>query len=143
MINIIKFLASLILFIALMAVIFYFLPSDLKVSGLEKLTGLIPETVKAKAEELLLTPSEKRAKLISQLENSLENLKNSKTAENVEAFIENSKNTLAELKEKSEETSIKEIITAKIADKLLNLDTSTNTNTGTDTQEPSQVNCVN
>jgi hypothetical protein len=110
--------AAITIFIA--GVIIYFLPANIKVDGLTKITGIVPDAVKAKAEELILTPPEKRGKLIAELENNITALKQGGSMQETGTMIEESEKIIAELKEKNEETSLTEIVKVKLVEQLLN-----------------------
>ncbi len=127
MFNLLKILVSAAALIAIAGAIIYFLPHEIKISVLEKFKAFAPEALKAKAEEILLTPPEKRAKIISDLESKLESLSKLNPAGETNGLIEESQSLIEELKSKNKDASITEILTNKLADKLIGVQTATST----------------
>lgn len=117
MFRLLKFLFSGVVALFTIGLIIYFLPREIKIKGIEKLTGIVPESLKDKAEELMLTPPEQREKLIEKLENNLEFLKSDPT--DAQKLIKNSEDLIAELKEKNKAASLTEILSNKIAERLV------------------------
>jgi len=118
MFTLLKLFFSVALLATVAGGIFYFLPSDVKLDGLEKLSGLVPGSVKEKVEALTLTPPEKRGKLIDKLNEDLIILSSSADATEL-SIIENAQKLLDELKNKNEEVSLTELAKIKLVESLL------------------------
>lgn len=122
-----KVVFSVILAIIIIFIIIYFLPSDIKVKGLQAITGVVPESIKKEVEELVLTPPEKRAKILKELESRLADaLKTISTEETKEKIseelktqIEEARNLVKKLEEKNNDSSLTNMVTSKLADKLI------------------------
>lgn len=104
--------------VAIAGAVFYFLPASAKIKGTDFIVERIPETWKAEAEELLLTPQEERAKLVADLSTQLEVVKE-KLAPEDESLITEGERILAELKKKNDEASFAEIAKGKIIETLI------------------------
>ena len=105
--------------LSIIGLIIYFLPREIKIKGVEKLTGIVPESLREKTEELALTPPEQREKIIANLENNLEALKKDPTNTEAQELIRNSEELIAKLKNKNKAASLMEIISNKLADRLI------------------------
>ena len=110
---------SLALFLALGFVVFYLLPTSTKEKALISLAGIIPEELKDKTESLILTPEEKRGRIIKKLETKIAGIKKLSTDKNLVAAIEESEKLIQELKTKNEEASLTNTVTAKLIEKLI------------------------
>ena len=119
-----KILASLVLLAVVIGGLVYFLPYDIKVKTVEKLTGILPDSLKNKIQDLVLTPPEKRARLIAQLQNNLTDLKTA-AAEEKTKLLSQSEDLIAQLQEKNNDESLVQIIENKLVDKLLGQATTT------------------
>lgn len=115
-----KIILGAFLFLLLAFLALYFLPGEIKEKTLASLAGIVPETLKEKAEELLLRPPEKRLRVIKKLETEIKELKagpEKKTA--TEDFIKEAEELIAELKAKNEDASLTSALTARLVEKLL------------------------
>ena len=120
MFKILKILISATIVLFIIGAIIYFLPAETKIKGIETITGIVPESVKEKVEELVLTPPEQRGKIINSLETNLENLKSDPTNGQARELIKNSEELITKLKEKNKAASLTEILSNKIAERLVN-----------------------
>jgi len=116
--GLIKLLLNLIVLVVLILIAFYFLPDHIKLNQIEKLAKFVPESIQEKAEDFLLTPAERREKLIRDLEEKLAILK---TAVNPEAaeLIPLMEEALVKLKEENDELSFAEIAKEKLIEQFL------------------------
>jgi len=122
---------SVILAIAVLLLIFYFLPTETKLKTLQAVTGIVPETIKKQVEELVLTPPEKRAKILTELKNNLANAQNiiaekitdavkpEEAKNKLAAIIKKAEDLIQELESRNEDASVTNVITSKLADKLI------------------------
>ncbi len=122
--QIIKWLFSLAVVTAIGLGIVYFLPTDIKSKALQKISGVIPESIKAEAEKLIMTPPEERAKIISQIEEGISKLKQ-EAPEKTKEIVIKTEALLEELKNQNKEESIAEIVKKKIVDSFFNKGTTT------------------
>lgn len=114
--------------IALVAGATFLIPDGIKqgaTSGVKKvLSGILPESTKEKIETITLSPEERRAKLLSQLEENIEKLKNgllentTSTAEDTAKTLEETEQLIEKIKEANEKQGIVNKITTKIYDEL-------------------------
>ncbi len=127
MFKIFKWLVSLIAIIVAIGIVLYLLPRDTKLTIAEKLTHVVPASVKEKTEDLLLTPPEKREKVIRKLAANLSELKKNSTAANAPALITDSETLLNQLEEKNKAQSVGEIIESKLVEKFIGCPVSSTT----------------
>lgn len=128
-----KFLFYSALAIAAAIAIIYFLPSETKINALEQLTDFVPESVKEKVDDLLLTPPEKRAKILEKLEKNLadaetalaDNAVSATEAKTLSETIASAEKQLEELKTKNNDASLTSIVTTKLVEQLLNKNATT------------------
>lgn len=120
MLRIFKILGSLVFLLVVAGIIVYFLPSTIKVKGMGALAGIVPESFKEQAAEFLLTPAEKRTKLIGKLETNLAALdEDNLTSETTERLLQESDALIEELKAKNKELSLGEIAKTTLVQTLL------------------------
>jgi len=127
MFTILRILFSSVFAIAVIFAIFYFLPTDIKLKGIETVTGIVPESIKEDVQELILTPPEKRDKILRELKKSLEKLdeidSSNKTPEavldEIKTEIKKTKKIAENLKDINNDASITDIITKKLIEKLI------------------------
>jgi len=119
MIKILKFLLSLIFLAIIVFVVLYFLPAATKEKILTTLAGVVPESLKDKAEELILTPPEQRSRVIRELEDRLTRLRTGPSKTETAKIIQESETLISELKEKNEAASLTEIVANRIVNQLL------------------------
>ncbi|MST04097.1 MAG: hypothetical protein EXS49_00820 [Candidatus Pacebacteria bacterium] len=117
--QIIKWLFSLAVVTAIGVGIVYFLPTDIKSKTLQKISGVIPESIKAETEKIIMTPPEEREKIIAQIEEGISKLKQSATEKTQEVIVK-TETLLEQLKNQNEEESIAGIVKRKIVDSLFN-----------------------
>ncbi len=119
MFTIIKMIAGLIGIVVIAGVVLYLLPSATKEKTLTFISGVIPDSLKAQAEQLLLTPPEQRAKIIAKVEENLVALK--ELAEpKAKELVSQTETLLTELKEKNEAQSLPEIVKGKLVEQFIN-----------------------
>ncbi len=123
----IKLLLNLVILVVIVVAVFYFLPRNFKISQLEKIADFVPESIKEKAEDFLLTPAEKREKIILSLEAQLKILEGAVDPEAKEV-IPAMEALIQKLKEENDELSFAEIAKEKLIEQLLDKG-----NTGTTT----------
>jgi hypothetical protein len=114
----IKLLLNLVVFVIFVLVVIYFLPRNLKMSQLERLADFVPESIKEKAEDFLLTPAEKREKIILTLEAQLTVLENAVNPEAKE-IIPTMRALIEKLKAENDELSFAEIAKEKLVEQFL------------------------
>ena len=122
--QIIKWLFSLAVVTAIGVGIVYFLPTDIKSKTLQKISGVIPESIKAETEKIIMTPPEEREKIIAQIEEGISELKQNATEKTQEVIVK-TETLLEQLKNQNEEESIAGIVKRKIVDSLFNNGTTT------------------
>ncbi len=125
MFSLIKLIFSIAATVAIGVAIIYFLPADIKSSVVQKVTGILPESIKAKTKEILMTPPEKRQELLQQLETKLQELKN-QAPDKAQDLIKETDTLINNLKSQNQEESLGEIIKKKLVDTFL-LKSATNT----------------
>ena len=114
----IKLLLNLVVFVIFVLVVIYFLPRNLKISQLERLADFVPESVKEKAENFLLTPAEKREKIILSLDAQLTALESAIDPEAKE-IIPAMQALIEKLKAENNELSFTEIAKEKLIEQFL------------------------
>ena len=120
MLRFVKILTSFAALLIVVGIIVYLLPSTIKVKGMGALAGIVPESFKEQAAEFLLTPAEKRAKLIGKLETNLAALDTGNlTSEETERLLQESDALIEELKTKNKELSLGEIAKTALVQTLL------------------------
>lgn len=119
MIKVLKFLVSLIVLILIAFVVLYFLPTATKEKVLTTIAGVVPETLKDKAEELILTPPERRARVLRELGDRFTRLKTSPSREQTAQLIQESEELLNELEDTNNDASLQSVVTQRIAEQLL------------------------
>jgi len=119
MFSLIKLLLSLALVAGLGVGLFYFLPQNMKIKGVEALINFAPDVLKEKAEEFLLTPSELRERTIQDAEKELAEIRAKNNDLETEAALVRTEILLSELKEKNDELSIGEIVKTELVKKFL------------------------
>ena len=117
MFTILKALITTALTLAIIGVVIYFLPHEMKLKAIGAIAKITPESLEGVTEDLLLTPPEEREKLIGKLEQKLDDLKDASQTEAAQ-IIESSKNLIGELKAKSDELSLAEMVKEKIAENI-------------------------
>ncbi len=122
--QIIKWFFSLAIVTAIGLGIVYFLPTDIKSKALQRVSGIIPESIKAEAEKLVMTPPEERAKIISQIEDGMKKIKE-EAPETAKDIVIKTEALLEDLKNKNGEESIAEIVKKKIVDSFFDNGTTT------------------
>lgn len=125
MFTLIKFLLSAALLVAVIIGVVYFLPSDIKAKGLEKLTGIVPESIKNKIADITLTPPEQRQQIIDKLKTNLADLKKAEPSAVLDALVTDSEQLLSQLQDKNSQQSLVEITEHALVSKLLNQSTTT------------------
>ncbi len=125
MFTLIKFLLSVVLVVVLIGGIIYFLPSDLKVKAIEKITGIIPDSIKNKIQDIVLTPPEQRQQIITKLGANLAELKNASSSKSLDTIVSDSEQLLTQLQDKNSQQSLMEIAENKLVDKLIGQSTTT------------------
>jgi hypothetical protein len=126
MFGLLKLVLSLLLLLVLAFGIVYFLPHSAKLEAVEKIVHIVPESLKEQTEALLLTPPEKRAEILEELEEKFDSLKSAAGEEGAELAAE-TELLIEELKVKNEAQSLAEIIKEKLVDKLLGDKTASST----------------
>jgi len=132
----VRLIASLIVSTVVVAVVYYFNPWGVKEKTAETISELdfLPESVRNKAEEILLTPPQRREKIIQQLEDSLDDVKTfiKDQAQNsppeVKAAIAKSEKLIAQLKDANIEPGILNTTATKIAEGIKTSVTSSDAN---------------
>ena len=119
MFKILKWLVSFLFLIAIVLIIIYFLPSATKEKVLTTLAGVVPETLKDKAEELILTPPEQRARVIRELEDRLVRLRTSPSNQETERLLRESEQLVSELLNRNNDASLQSVVTQRIVEQLL------------------------
>lgn len=119
MFQLVKFFLTLPLIAVAAIAVFYFLPAHTKELTFETLTGIVPKSIEAKARELLRTPVEKRAKLLSDLETELNGIQGELGTTSATSLQE-SRTLVRELAERNTEQSLTELLKDKLADRALN-----------------------
>ncbi|MDP2704001.1 MAG: hypothetical protein Q8P01_02140 [bacterium] len=111
--------------IALIAGATFLIPDGIKqnaTSGVKSvLSGIIPESAKEKIEKITLSPEEQRAKLLEQLENNIEKLKEGilgNATSTAAETIEETKGLVEKIKDANEKQGVVNRITTKIYDEL-------------------------
>lgn len=122
--QIIKWFFSLAIVTAIGLGIVYFLPTDIKSKALQKVSGIIPESIKAEAEKLVMTPPEERAEIISQIEDGMKKIKE-EAPETAKDIVIKTEALLEDLKNKNGEESIAEIVKKKVIDSFFSNGTTT------------------
>lgn len=122
--QIIKWFFSLAIVTAIGLGIVYFLPTDIKSKALQKVSGIIPESIKAEAEKLVMTPPEERARIISQIEDGMKKIKE-EAPETAKDIVIKTEALLEDLKNKNGEESIAEIVKKKIVTSFFDNGTTT------------------
>jgi hypothetical protein len=106
--------------------VIYFAPAEIKLKGMETLTGILPNDLQEKAASLLLTPEEERSALLMKLEGNLATLKEDAAAE-AAGIIKNSEDLIHELKNSNTEKSFVQIAKEKLVETFIPDKTSTTT----------------
>lgn len=115
-----KILASLVSLLLVVGIIVYLLPSTIKVKGMEALTGIVPASIKEKANEFLLSPAEKRTKILTTLTSKLHALENNTLTENeVKNLAKEAQVLVTQLGAQNGERSFTEIAKEKLVEKLV------------------------
>lgn len=114
--------------IALVAGATFLIPDGIKqsaTSGVKNiLSDILPESAKEKIETITFSPEERRAKLLGQLEENIEKLKNgllenaTGTAEDTAKTLEETEQLVEEIKETNKKQGIVNKITTKIYDEI-------------------------
>lgn len=105
--------------------VLYFLPARTKEWVLSKATGIVPETLRERAEDFILTPPEQRSRTIRELEEHIRKLKQSPSAEETSRLIAESESLIARLKEKNDDASLPTIVATKLVEKFIGAGTAT------------------
>ena len=126
MFRLIKFLIALPVLVGGALIVLYFLPAHTKEWTLSKLSGIVPEKIHEKTEELLLTPPEERAKLISKLETQFGKLK-SGVSTTTARIVDETEALITKLKAKNEDESLPTIAARKLVDTILGREKATST----------------
>lgn len=120
MLKAVKILGSLIFLLLVAGLIVYLLPTTIKVKGMEALTGIVPASVKEKADEFLLTPAEKRSRILAALKSKLHKIESQPAAASeVTTLAEESQALITQLSEHNGERSFVEIAKEKLVEKLV------------------------
>ena len=122
--QIIKWFFSLAVVTAIGLGVVYFLPTDIKSKALQKISGVIPESIKAETEKLIMTPPEEREKIIAQIQEGIDKLKQ-EVPEKTKEIVIKTEELLSELKSQNEEESIAGIVKRKIVDSFFDNGTTT------------------
>ena len=121
MLKLLKFFFAFLFLLVLAVVVIYFLPQANKEWILTKAAGIIPEALKKRAEEFVLTPQEQRARIIQNIEERLSDIEKETISPADAATLAREAHTLlGELKSKNDELSFPEIAKTKLVDALLN-----------------------
>jgi len=126
MFTIFRIVASLVGLAVIALAVLYFLPHETKLKTFEAIAGILPESLKSATEEIILTPSESREKIIGKVEENLETLKAEVSTE-IKELIEETEDLLTDLKAKNDEQSITEIVKTKLANQLVEKELGTTT----------------
>lgn len=118
MFSFLRTLVSLIVLATIAGIVIYFLPHDIKLRAIEKISGIVPESIAEKTEELLLTPSESREKLLSKLGENFSELKTA-SEEKAKELVAQSETLLQKLEEKNKELSLGELARQKLVNLLV------------------------
>ena len=130
----VRLIASLIVSAVVVAGIYYFNPWGVKEKAAETISELdfLPESVRNKAEEILLTPPQRREKIIQQLEDSLDDVKtfikdqSRNSPPEVKAAIAKTEKLIAQLKDANVESNALNTTATKIAEGIKTSVTSSN-----------------
>ena len=122
----VRLILNLILLIAIVLGVIYFLPGQFKIKQLERLADFVPESITEKTEAFLLTPAEKREKYIVQLEIKLAALKGVVSAE-TQLLIPEMEELIQKLKEENDELSFTELAKEKLVEQFLKKEATTTT----------------
>src|SRR3989344_329741 len=110
MLKLLKFFFAFLFLLVLAVVVIYFLPQANKEWILTKAAGIIPEALKKRAEEFVLTPQEQRARIIQNIEERLSDIEKETISPADAATLAREAHTLlGELKSKNDELSFPEI----------------------------------
>ncbi len=118
MLWLIRTVASLAILLAIGGVIVYFLPHNIKLEIVGKISGIVPESIKEETEELFFTPAESREKILNTLEENFEKLKEA-APEKMEELVAESEAMIETLKKKNEELSLTELARQKLINLLV------------------------
>ena len=116
MFRLIRFAFSATLLLLAAGVVIYFLPTEIKLKGLAAISGIVPESVKEKAEKIVFTPSERRDQIITDLEQNIEDLKNNPSEETAQEIAASSETLLEKLRGANDDPSLTEALTGKVID---------------------------
>ncbi len=100
-------------------IVLYFLPSRTKEWVLAKATGVVPEALRERAEDLILAPPEQRSRAIRELEAAISALKRSPGEAETDRLIAESESLIAKLKEKNADASLPAIVATKLVEKFI------------------------
>lgn len=106
-------------------VVLYFLPAHAKEWVLSKATGIVPETLRERAEDFILTPPEQRSRTIRELEATIGALKRSPDEAETDRLIAESESLIAKLKEKNADASLPTIVATKLVEKFIGTEKAT------------------
>lgn len=124
-----RWIGRILLLVIAGAVIYYFLPENLKDNVKNTAVKIIPDSLKERIEPIIYSPAERREKLISEIENDLGELKTTLTSketngtpptlpgENPDWAIKRIESTEATLK-KLKALNTEENITGKVTDTI-------------------------
>lgn len=131
----------MVILAALAIGIVYFLPLSAKEKALTTFAGVVPEELKNKAvsalEELVLTPPEKRAKILEKLAQDVAAAKDAladgsvsqNETQQLSQIISETEKAIEELKTKNDDSSLPSLVTQKIVEQLLSPKTASTTQT--------------
>jgi hypothetical protein len=126
MFSLIRLAASLVGLAVITLATIYFLPHEMKLKAFGVIGDVLPDSLKNAAEDIILTPPESREKIIQNIEDNLQALREAAPLE-AEHIIKETEALLADLKAKNDEQSIAEIVKMKIADQLVSQQLGTTT----------------
>lgn len=128
-----RIISSLLITIIVIVAAYYLNPFGLKQKAADSISelGFIPDDIKTKIEGVLLSPKERRERLITKLENNLANLKTSlassqsstngieaQISSNAITIIEESEKLLQEIKESNEDPGLVNTAATKIIEEI-------------------------
>jgi len=114
-----RILAWLVSVAVIGGAVFYFLPREWKLKGVGLITDVVPKGIKDKTEDFLLSPPEKRDKLLGNLKDNLDKLQVNQQSSDTPKILQDSEALLQKLKDQNNELSLTELIKTKLVDQLL------------------------
>ncbi len=116
-----RFFLGLILLVVMVIAVVYGIPKDWKQQGIALLgrAKVIPVAIQEKIESVILTPAEKREKVIKAIENNLSELKSGTNTDN-SAIVAKLENLLMELKSQNKDSpSVINTVINRVIDQVL------------------------